>query len=193
MEPKLNLKKVLHELENDNPFAMNELFGYYYPRLYHFSRSILKTDESIDDILQEVFVRIWKNRENIRTEGTFNSYIFTITKNLLFNELRSRLTDRKAKEQIYSIAVADEYFLCEDIGFEELQDKIVLIIDELPSRQREIFNLSRTEGLSHKEIAEKLNISTKTVEYHITQAISYLKAKLEMLGLLSLLYFFLFL
>ena len=168
------------------------LFNYYYPRLYSFSKSFLKLEDGIDDILQEVFIRIWQNRKTIKSAESFNSYIFTITRNLLLNELRSRLNDQKIKGQILKASLPEEYVSFEKTDYLELKEKIEEVIGELPPKQREIFRMSRSEGLSHKEIAEKLNISTKTVEYHITQSINTLKSKLEALGLLSLLYFYLF-
>ncbi|MEL7588081.1 MAG: RNA polymerase sigma-70 factor [Prolixibacteraceae bacterium] len=192
MKDELNLEKVLSELADSHHPALEELFNYYYPRLYNFSRAFLKLEDGIDDILQEVFVKIWKNRQNITTTDTFNSYIFTITRNLLLNELRSRLNDQKIRDKILQSSVAKEYLSFEITEFEELARKVEMLIEELPARQREIFKLSRTEGLSHKEIAEKLNITAKTVEYHIRQAITYIKGKLKALGLISLLYFYLF-
>ena len=193
MKSDLNLEEILSGLADDDQFALEELFNYYYSRLYHFSRAFLKLDDGIDDLLQEVFLKIWQNRKNIRTAGSFNSYIFTITKNSLLNELRSRLNNQKMRDRICKASVAGEYLYFEDTGFNELSEKLALLVNELPSKQREIFKLSRYEGLSHKEIAEKLNITTKTVEYHLTQAISFLKQKLKALGLISLLYFYLFL
>lgn len=192
MKPELNLEEILSELANDNQLAMEKLFNYYYPRLHNFSRAFLKLEDGIDDILQEVFLKIWRNRHNIRTSNTFNSYIFTITRNLLLNELRSRLNNQKIRDQLYQASVAKEYLLSGNTEFDELKEKIESIIDELPARQRDIFKLSRYDGLSHKEIAEKLNITTKTVEYHISHAITYIKGKLEAFGLISLLYFYLF-
>ncbi len=188
-----NLEKVIGKLANDNQLALEELFNYYYPRLYNFSRSFLKLEEGIDDILQEVFIKIWQNRENIKTASTFNSYIFTITRNLLLNELRSRLNDHKLKDEILKRAVAEEYSTFEETEYNDIKEKVDGAINELPERQKEIFVLSRTDGLSHKEIAEKLNISTKTVEYHITQSTKLLKKKLSAFGLMSLLWFYLFL
>jgi len=193
MKPELNLEKVLSELADNNQSALGELFNYYYPRLYNFSKAFLKLDDGIDDILQEVFLKIWKNRQNIKTSYTFNSYIFTITKNLLLNELRSRINNQKIRDQIYQASVAKEYLSFEKTEYNELKEKIESLVNELPSRQRDIFKLSRFDGLSHKEIADKLNITTKTVEYHISQAIIFLRDKLETFGLISLLYFYLFL
>jgi len=192
MRPEINLEKILFELANDDPMAMDALFSHYYPRLYNFSRAFLKMEDGIDDILQDVFLKIWRNRQNIKNAHTFNSYLFTITKNHLLNELRSRLNNQKIRDQIYRASAAKEYLLFENTGFEELQGKVELIVNDLPSKQKEIFKLSRFDGLSHKEIAEQMNITTKTVEYHITQAIKFLKEKLEILGLISLLYFYLF-
>ncbi len=193
MIPEFNKEEVLSELLNDNKIALEKVFNYYYPRLYNFSKSFLKLEEGIDDILQEVFIKIWQNRKNIKTFETFNSYIFTITRNLLLNELRSRLSNQKIRDNILKASLAEEYLPFEKLDYLELKEKIEEIIEELPSKQKEIFKLSRIEGLSHKEIAEELNISTKTVEYHITQSISVLKAKLESFGLISLLYLYLFL
>lgn len=187
------LKKIIAELAHDNDSAMDELFNYYYPRLYNFSRSFLKMEDGIDDLLQEVFVKLWQNRKNINSADTFNAYIFTIARNLLLNELRSRLNNQKMKDRLHDLSVGEEYSLFKQIEYNDLKEKIDLAIGELPARGKEIFMLSRNDGLSHKEIAEKLQISTKTVEYHITQSTSFLKQKLRSLGMIPILYFFLFL
>jgi len=187
------LNTVLQDLANDDKKALEELFNYYYPRLYQFSRSFLKLEEGIDDILQEVFIKIWKNRANIHSSETFNPFIFAITRNLLLNELRSRLSKQKIKDEIFKLSVPDEYNSFDKFEYGELKESIDKIVNDLPEKQKEVFLLSRYEGLSHKEIAEKLNISTKTVEYHISQSISTIKSKLKQLGLISLLYFYLFL
>jgi len=193
MKNPFNQENLLKELAKSNKHALEELFNYYYPRLYNFSKSFLKIEDGIDDILQEVFLKIWHNRREIKHSETFNSYIFTITRNLLLNELRSRLNNQKVRDRIMEASVAEEYLLVESVEYEELKERVDSLIDALPQKQQEIFKMSRIEGLSHKEIAEQKNISTKTVEYHIGQSISFIKSRLGEFGFLSALYFYLFL
>ena len=188
-----NLDNSIHKLINGDQSALEELFNYYYPRLYNFSKSFLKIEDGIDDVLQEVFIKIWQNRESIKKTDTFNSYVFTITKNLLLNELRRKLNDSKTKNEIQNRSLAEEYHQFEQIEFKELKEKLDFEIENLPENQKEIFILSRKEGLSHKEIAEKLKISTKTVEYHIRQSINILKNKIADFGIIAILYLYLFL
>ncbi len=193
MDTAFNQDRILEELAKSNKQALEELFNYYYPRLYNFSKSFLKLEDGIDDVLQEVFLKIWHNRAEIKRSESFNSYIFTITRNLLLNELRSRLNNQKLRDRILEASVAEEFLSMGNVEYDELKEKVEEIINELPQKQREIFRMSRIEGLSHKEIAEKKSISTKTVEYHIGQSISMIKSRLETLGFLSVLYFYLFL
>jgi RNA polymerase sigma-70 factor (ECF subfamily) len=193
MENRLKLDQITKKLSEGDVNALEELFNHFYPRLYNFSRSFLKLETGIDDILQEVFIRIWQNRKNIRNEENFNAYIFTITRNLLLNELRRRLNDSKLKEQIFKRSVAEEYLLSEQLEYHELKERINLIVNELPESHREVFILSRYEGLPHKEIAQKMDISEKTVEYHIRQSIIIIKQKLRDLKFLFILYLCLFL
>lgn len=185
--------KIISALLNDDESALEELFNYYYPRLYNYSKTFLKIDNGIDDIIQEVFLKIWKNRKEIHSGETLNSFIYTITRNQLLNEIRTRLNDKKKREQLFKVSIAEEYLGFENVEYTELQKKIEIIIEVLPEKQKEVFQLSRKEGLSHKEIGEKLKISTKTVEYHINQSIKTLKERLKELGLISLLYLYLFL
>lgn len=100
MEKKPELEKTLFNLSNDHEPALEELFNYYYPRLYRFARSFLKIEDGIEDILQEVFIRVWDHRRKIRNTATFNAFIFTISRNLLLNELRNRLKDQKVRETL---------------------------------------------------------------------------------------------
>lgn len=190
MKKSFELEIVLLQLADSNPAAIEELYNFYYTRLYHFSKIFLKLDEGIDDILQEVFIKIWQNRKRIKTSATFNAFIFTITRNLLLNELRSRLTNQKIKEKVGKMAIPVEYSFIEQSEFHDLKEKVDKAINELPNRQKEIFTLSRINGYSHKEIAENLNITTKAVEFHIAKAIALLKKKLFYLELVSVLFLF---
>jgi RNA polymerase sigma-70 factor (family 1) len=178
MKKTFELEIVLLQLTAGNPTAIEELYNFYYPRLYHFSKTFLKLDEGIDDILQEVFIKIWQTRNKIKTSSTFNAFIFTITRNLLLNELRSRLNNQKIKEEVGKMAIPIEYSFIEQSEFHDLKEKVEKAIHELPIRQKEIFTLSRIYGYSHKEIAEELNITTKAVEFHISKAIVLLRKNL---------------
>ena len=189
----ITTEKIIHRLKNDDKSAVDELFGYYYPRLYHFSKSILKIEDGIDDILQEVFVKIWLNRYKIGNPDTFNAWIFTITKNEVLNLIRNNLKDQTFKDELFLRSVAEEYQTQNLIEFEEIKSGIDKIVMSLPEKRQQVFILSRTEGFSNKEIAQQLNISEKTVEDHITHAIKYIKNSMKEMGIISLLYFYLFL
>ena len=186
-------EELILRLKKEDKSAVDDLFGYYYPRLYHFSRSILKIENEIDDILQEVFVKIWLNRQKIGKAETFNAYIFTITKNELLNLIRNNLRDQTFRDKLYLSAVAVEYQTASPVEFEELKVRIDKIVAGLPEKRQQVFLLSRTEGLSNKEIALQLNISEKTVEDHITHAIKKIKNSMKEIGIISFLYFYLFL
>src|ERR1035437_116467 len=117
----LSTEKIIRRLKNDDKSAVDELFGYYYPRLYHFSKSILKIENEIDDILQEVFVKIWLNRHKVDNADTFNAWIFTITKNEVLNLIRAKLKDQTFKDELFLRSVAEEYQTPNLIEFEEIK------------------------------------------------------------------------
>jgi RNA polymerase sigma-70 factor (ECF subfamily) len=189
----ISTEEIIRRLKKDDKSAVDELFGCYYPRLYHFSKSILKIEDGIDDILQEVFVKIWLNRHKIGNAETFNAYIFTITKNEVLNLIRSNLRDQTFKDELFIRSVAEEYQTQNIIEFDEIKVGIDQIVTGLPERRQQVFILSRNDGLSNKEIAQQLNISEKTVEDHITHAIKHIKSSMKDLGIFSVFYFYLFL
>jgi len=189
----VDTEEIIRRLKRDDKVALDELFGYYYPRLYQFSKSILKIDNEIDDILQEVFVKIWLNRQKIGNAETFNAYIFTITKNEVLNLIRKNLRDHTFRDQLFLRSVAEEYQPENQLEFEEIKAGIDQIVAKLPEKRQQIFILSRTNGLSNKEISAQLNISEKTIEDHITHAIKQIKRSMKEMGILSILYFYLFL
>jgi len=186
-------ENVILRLKQDDKSALDLLFEYYYPRLYNFSKSILKIENEIDDILQEVFVKIWLNRQKITTANTFNAYIFTITKNEVLNLIRANRKNQTFRDELYKLSVAEEYQLQNSLEFEEIKLVIDRLVSELPEKRRNIFLLSRMNGLSNKEIASQLEISEKTVEDHITHAIRKIKSSMKTMGIISLLYCYLFL
>ena len=185
--------EIIRRLKNEDKSAVDELFSHYYPRLYHFSKSILKVENGIDDILQDVFIKIWLNRQKIDNAETFNAYVFTITKNEVLNLIRTNLRDNTFRDELFLQAVAQEYQTQNPIEFDEIKTAIDKIVASLPEKRQQVFILSRTDGLSNKEISKQLNISEKTVEDHITHSIRHLKSSLKEMGIVSLLYFYFFL
>ena len=172
--------------------AFDRLYYYYSPRLYRFAFSLLKNNEDAEGIVQEVFLILWKKRNEIDSTKSFKSYLFTISHNLIIDQLRKRL--KKKEYQAY----LERYFDSLTLTPEQVTDCSILksqvdkAIEELPEKRKHIYKLSREKGLSHKEISKQLNISNKTVENQITLSLRHLRSRLGAELPSVLLYLFLF-
>lgn len=185
------INRIVKGLQRDDKKALDELYQYYYPRLYGFSKGFLKVEDDIDDILQDVFVKIWLNRRKINSVETFNSWIFTITKNAILSYFREKTRHNEFESRLQQLATA-EVVLHSEVEYEDLKKQTDKIIEKLPEKRKEIFRLSREEGLSYKEISEKMGISIKTVEDHMVHALRYLRGQLKGFDILTILYISLF-
>ena len=187
-----NLKTIVRSLAGDDKKALDELYNYYYPRLYAFAKKFLKVEDDINDILQEVFIKIWENRRNIKDVETFNAYIFTITKNTVITYFREKTKLTAFESRLKEMATTEGYFIDDSTEYKDIKEKVEHFIEQLPEKRKLIFKLSREQGLSHKEIAFQLDISVKTVEDHIMHAIRFLRKHLKPLDITTLLYLAIF-
>lgn len=160
--------------------SFDSIYKKYSKRLYGFVLRYVKQDIDAEEIVQEVFIKIWQSRDRINIYSSFDSFLFTIAHNATINLLKKRATERKYIEHVKSLQRIDEtYELTDEIHYKELKHKFQDLLNELSPRQKEIFQLSREEGLSHKEIAEKLGISANTVKNHLVTTLSFLHSKLD--------------
>lgn len=133
-----------------------------------------------EDIVQEVFIKIWEKRKTIDLYSSFESFLFTVAYNATISLLRKRITENKYLEHLQAIQQVNVTIESTDeLYFNELNNKLKSLINELSLRQKEIFLLSREEELTHEQIAGKLNISVNTVKKHISNTISFLKLHID--------------
>jgi len=158
--------------------AFDMLYEKYSRRLYGFAFMLLKNKEDALDIVQETFLRIWKKRKELAEEKSVKSFLFTISYNLIIDQLRKRLNDKNYIESLERRFSFTETSIENRAEFNLLDNKIHDLINELPPKRKEIFRLSREKGFSNKEIAETLKISVKTVETQISLATKYLRTGL---------------
>jgi RNA polymerase sigma-70 factor (family 1) len=188
-----NIKELVLQLGNSDKKALDELYNYYYPRLYSFAKRFLKVEDDINDILQDVFVKLWENRKNIKNVETFNAWIFTITKNTVVSYFREKIKLTEFESRVREMATTESYLTNTTAEYEDIKEKVEQLIEKLPEKRKQIFKLSREQGLSNKEIATEMSISIKTVEDHMMHAIRFLKDNLKTLDIITLLYAALFL
>lgn len=171
-------KQLVTQLKNNEVEAFDSLFLKYSEKLYSFSFSLLKNHEDSKEILQEAFVRIWEKRMEIDSSKSFKSFLFTVSYNLIIDQLRRRIKDNEYRDFLVSYFETEKFELQTTIDYDTIKSKIQGAVEELPEKRKEIYFLSRELGLSHKEIAEKLGISVKTVENQINLALKHLKLRL---------------
>ena len=179
-------------LKEGNLHAFGKLFDRYGKRLYHFSMGYLKSAQNAEEIVQDVFLKIWTNREELSTQKSFESYMFTIAKNQILNTIR-----KSKSEQVYlnyaKLHPAKDILLDDELDFNELEKAFKDAVEQLSPRRKEIYSLSKEQFLSNADIAVKMNISIKTVENQTTSAISEIRKNLRSLGLSGIIFFELFL
>lgn len=133
-----------------------------------------------EEIVQEVFVKIWESRSKLNAYSSFESFLFTIAYNATIDLLRKRVNERKYLENLVALQQIQEApDILDEIHFKELDDKLKKLLEELTPRQKEIFQLSRGQGFSHEEIAVKLGISVNTVKKHMANTLSFLKSNFD--------------
>jgi RNA polymerase sigma-70 factor (ECF subfamily) len=160
--------------------AFELLFRKFYVRLCAFANKFLNDPEEAKEIVQEVFAKIWEGRDLIDPDDSLKSYIFKITQNLSINKLRRKKVESKYAE-IYKFIYCEQFDFSvhESLLARELEENIAQAVGNLPGECRKVFELSRTEGLKYREIADNLNISVKTVEAHMSKALRSLRIELK--------------
>jgi len=174
--------------------AFDILYNKYCHKLHAFALIYLKQEEDAEEIVQNVFVKIWNSRNKIDIYTSFESFLFTITYNSTMSLLRKRMTEIKSRAYLKSIQQFEvSSHIIDEMQFNELKNKVQSLLEQITPRQKEIFLLSREEGLTHKEIATKLKITESTVNNHLVTTLRFLKSHIDSSVLVNVLFFYLFL
>jgi RNA polymerase sigma-70 factor (ECF subfamily) len=171
--------KVLHALKQGDSHAFEAVFSRYYAKIYHFALAALYNKSLAEDITQNVFLSVWENRKRIVTEKNFSAYLFTIAKNLVYDETKKRVLDFRYEDYVKRTLHEEDYSSEEKLEANSLEGLIIQLIEKLPEARRKVIMLHFTEDLSNKEIAAKLSISEKNVEMQIRRSLAYIRKHLK--------------
>lgn len=167
-------KEQIIQLKEGDENAFTALYKSYWGQVHNFSRLYLASPAEVEEVVQEVFVKVWEARIFLKENESFKGFLFIITRNIIFNQFR-----KSFNENAYKVAILNSCNETYDIEGEvealDLRLYIEKLVAELPPRQKEVFRMSREQHLSYKEISLRLDISEKTVERHINEALKFLK------------------
>src|SRR5689334_20307784 len=171
-------REALERLRAGDDGAFDALFRAHYPDLVGFAESILRERAAAEDVAQEVMLELWRRRDEIRPETSLRAYLFRATRNRALNQIRHERVAARLEPEIVNSrpesAPAADHATVET----ELRQAVDRAIRSLPERCREVFELSRVEGLKYAEIAAVLDISVKTVEAQMGKALRVMREHL---------------
>jgi len=165
---------LISELKNHNEKAFRKLFDNYYQDIYGYSLSLLKSTDFAEENVQDVFLKVWLNRENLNLDKSFKSYLTTIARNQAFNTLNLAANDTLLKEEIFKSSPLSYEQGDYNIREKDCKKLKKLAIDELPPKRRKIFKMSR-KGKTYEEISAELGISVNTVKAQMSKALESMR------------------
>lgn len=180
----INTSFFIHQLKEGENAAFETLYQLYFQKLFHFANSYIEDEEEAKEIVQNIYFKLWKKRAKLELDLNLHSYLFKMVKNACLDyfkhqKVRANYKDfcDSERKSINHLALLDDS--SSSFVENELLAKINKSVDKLPEACKRIFIKSRFQGLKHKEIAEELNISTKTVENQLTKALKFLRMELK--------------
>lgn len=171
----LSDENLLELLKEGQVAAFDELYNRYWSKLYSQAYKRIGKSEIAEEIVQDFFTSLWINKETVQVYSTFSSYTYSAIRNLVFKYYQKEYNARKY-EDAHKMSIVESDFSTEQlIELNDLKRALEQEVDSLPPKCKGVFNLSRKEYKSNKEIAAILEISEKTVENHITKALKVLR------------------
>ncbi|MEN6454506.1 MAG: RNA polymerase sigma-70 factor [Prolixibacteraceae bacterium] len=164
---------------NGDRDAFDVAFRRYYPGLVVFASQFTIEQSAAEEIVQDFFVKLWEKRMDLVFTESMKSYFFASVKNRCFNYLKHRKIELEVIEKLKAVSRQSLLFEPDVYVASELQEKITKAVNALPERCREVFIMSRFKGMKNDEIAQQLNLSRRTVETHISNAIAALRRDLR--------------
>lgn len=160
--------------------AFTLLFNRYKHKLYSYLLSLTTSPQIAEDIIQDTFLKLWKDRASLKAIDYFNAYLFTMTRNLAINSFK-----RMARETAILAALQPQQnnpaaTVADNLSLKEVEQLLHQTIQSLPPQQKLIYTLSREQGLKHEDIAHQLHLSSSTVRNHIVQALRTIRKKIEL-------------
>ena len=171
-------KQVVVDLKKGNYHAFKQIYTSYSRRVFTMSYAYFKSREDAEDLVQEVFIKLWRYRKNIDLNRPLEHYLFRIAK----NEIISFIRKQKNKEaSLEGLIIDPQETMQPDMVYtaKSAREAVKRIIEELSEKTRQVFLLRRVENLSNSEIAAKMGVSVKTVENHMTRAQNFLRSRLR--------------
>ncbi|OCB75772.1 hypothetical protein B0A79_03340 [Flavobacterium piscis] len=170
--------KLLYELSQGNELAFTKLYNEYKNIVFSTALKITKSRMLAEEVVQDVFLKIWQNHENLGEITNIENYLFIISRNHIFDMIKkiARDTSLVVDSNYKSTSTNDTEDAIKDDQYNIILNQIV---DQLPPQQQKIYKMAKWDGLSHQKIGEDLGISTETVKKHMAQALKFVRTKIS--------------
>lgn len=166
---------LLIKLKNGDATAFEEIYNQYRSKIYTYALKLSKSTVVAEEIVQEVFIKIWQKREQLNPELHFGAYLKKITLNHVLNHLKKVAREKTLQNELFNYLSLIRNNAEDSLLEKELLKTYEEAIAQLPPQKKIIYQLSRNEELSHDEIAKKLNISKNTVKNHMVEATKFIR------------------
>ena len=187
-------KDLIKRIRKGNEKAFRSLYGLYFNKVANYAFKLLHSEEDAREVAQDVFIKLWNMREQLEPNKSISALMFKITKFTSIDLIRKQQSTVRTVHIGNAPLFGNATTIDNDLNGQELYAEYLRILDRLPEKRRQIFQMSRDENLSHKDIAAKLQISVKTVEAQIRLALQqirkYLKNYSNTMGLVLAAFFF---
>ena len=157
-------KQLLKAISEGDEKAFKTFFLYYYPRIKGFINGLLQSQEEAEDLSQDIFLTLWNNRSSLHTINNLKPYLFRISKNAVYRHIERALLFRNYQQKSNETD--------DTIHLKELELLVTMVVEKMPPQRQKIYKMSRESGMNNEEIARELGINKRTVENHLSQALT---------------------
>ena len=192
MQPLSNETELLVRVAEGDEKAFGFVFHHYRQRIYSYAFHLFGNGGLADELVQDVFMKVWLSRDKVRHVLRFDSWLFTIARNQVFDTLKLLAKEDSARKQMASLPHPESITVEDQLLTKENERRLQEALSRLSPQQKLIFTMSRHQGMKHEEIATRLNISRNTVKTHLVHALKALRDTLQFHsdGLLPLVFLF---